>query len=115
MQGEAIAGAGPFTAEPFALSRREKTSAVVSWLPEPRVFVGREMPETALPNVAPIIQAIVGQRGWLAGHALPLYLSGVGLRKVRSFDDAAAGAPRLVVAWEHSTDTGVGVSIDAVL
>jgi hypothetical protein len=53
-----------------------------------RVFVDREMPETALPN---------GQRGWLAEHALPFYLSGVGLRKVCSFDDAAGGAPRLVV------------------
>jgi hypothetical protein len=73
------------------------------------------MPETALPNVASIIQAIVGQPRWLAGHALPLYLSGILLRKVRLFDDAAAGAPRLVVACERSTDARVGVSIDAML
>jgi hypothetical protein len=114
IEGEATADAGPFTTEPFALSRRETTSATVSWLPEPWVFVDREMPESASPNLAPIIQAIVGQREWSAGHALALYLRGVGLRKARSFDDAVAGAPRLVVAWEHPTDAGIGVTVDAL-
>jgi hypothetical protein len=114
IQGEASADAGPFTAEPFALSRREKNPTEVSWLAEPWVFADREMPETASPDVAPIIQAIVDGRGWSAEHALALYLGGVGVRKARSCDDASAAAPRLVLAWEHPTDTGVGVSVDAV-
>jgi hypothetical protein len=60
------------------------------------------MSESASPNVSPIIQAIVAQRGWVAGHALALYLSGVGLQGA-FVDDAAGGAPRLVVASEHAT------------
>jgi hypothetical protein len=60
------------------------------------------MPKPASPNVAPVDQAIMGQQVLVAGHALALHLSSVGLQGA-FIDEAAGDAPRLVVASEHAT------------
>ena len=57
-----------------------------------------------LEQIAPILQAVIGQTGWTSGNAVSLVLRGTGgawARKfIRGFEGGAATAPRLVVTYQ---------------
>ncbi len=57
-----------------------------------------------LEQIAPLLQAAVGQAGWQSGNAVSVVLRGTGAawaRKfIRAFEGGAASAPRLVVTYQ---------------
>ena len=100
IRGEAADDAAAFTATSGSLTARlaSATAASVSWptLAAWTVGAGAQTPE-----LAGVIQEIVGRAGWRSGSALALYVTGSGHRTAVAFDGDAATAALLHV--EYST------------
>jgi hypothetical protein len=78
------------------LSSRARTTATVPWSSVPAWAQGGTYQS---PDLAPIIQEIVNQDGWVPGNALALLINGTGARIAHSYDGAAADAPRLWIEF----------------
>ncbi|MEZ4658355.1 MAG: metallophosphoesterase [Caldilineaceae bacterium] len=96
--GEKSANARPFDMAPFSLSSRPQTQHQVSWNIETQWETVGEAHRTS--DLAPIVQEIVRQPGWVSGNALAFFLSGTGNRSVVTYDMQPLAAPRLVVNFE---------------
>ncbi len=81
------------------ISSRPLTQASVAWMPPAWTSVGAAGPDQRTPNLASVLQEIVGQPGWQSGNALALIVSGTGERTAESHDGNASAAPLLHVAW----------------
>ena len=69
----------------FDLSNRVPTAASVTWQPEPSVAVHDEL---ITPDIANIVQEIIGVPGWAAGNPMSIlfsHVSGSGTRWVEAF------------------------------
>ncbi|MGH7964479.1 MAG: hypothetical protein ACRERD_22125, partial [Candidatus Binatia bacterium] len=99
IKGQAVDHASPFTTMIKNLSSRAKTTAAVSWSPEPWTVVGEAGLKQRTPDLAGIIQEVVSRPGWSNGNALALIITGTGLRTARSFNGDANGAPFLYVEY----------------
>jgi hypothetical protein len=83
---------------PYVISNRPKTAAAVPWEPDPWNAGGQKM--TA--NIAPIIQELIDQPGWIAGNAVEIIIGAdpskpgfTGVRCAESYEGSAAAAPLL--------------------
>jgi hypothetical protein len=80
------------------LSSRTRTSASVSWSPEPWEVAGERSARQRTPDLAALIQEVVDRPDWHEGNALVLLISGSGgERGAWSYDGAARSlehAPR---------------------
>ena len=100
IRGE-TAGAGPFGTGANDLSARPKTAAVVDW-PVPAWPVKSAAGEAQrTPELASVVQEIVDAPGWQSGHALALFVSGVGKRSAAAFE-GGTGAASLHLAFTTS-------------
>ncbi len=85
--------------EPYVISDRPKTEAKVQWEPDPWNAVGQRIQTV---NIAPIIQELIDQEGWVAGNAIEIIIGAdpskpafTGVRCAESYDGAAYNAPLL--------------------
>jgi hypothetical protein len=106
VRGEASDNAATFSRSKNGISQRPATAQTVQWGNVPAWKKGDAQ---WTPNLAPVVQEIVGRSGWAAGNALALVISGDGERTAVSFDGHAQGAPVLYV--EYSVD---GLAASAV-
>jgi hypothetical protein len=95
IQGEASPNATAFTTTSRNVSSRRRTNATVAWLPLPWLKVGAKGMDQRTPNLAPVIQEIVGQVSWESGNSLVIIIRGSGKRVAKAFEGDAAGAPLL--------------------
>jgi hypothetical protein len=84
---------------PYVISNRPKTAATVPWEPDPWNAGGQKI-QTA--NIAPIIQELIDQPGWIAGNAVEIIIGAdpskpafTGVRCAESYEGSAAAAPLL--------------------
>ncbi|MEZ4708271.1 MAG: metallophosphoesterase [Caldilineaceae bacterium] len=100
--GEKSANARPFEMAPFSLSSRPQTQHHAQWNIETQWETVGEAHATA--DLAPIVQEIVRQPGWVSGNALAFFFSGAGNRSVVAYDMQPLAAPRLVINFEAPAD-----------
>ncbi|HSF61103.1 MAG TPA: cadherin domain-containing protein, partial [Gaiellaceae bacterium] len=81
------------------ISSRPTTTASVGWPVSPWLGVGDALLAQRSPNLAPIVQEIVGRSGWTSGNSLVLLVTGSGTRVAESYNGANAAAPLLHVEW----------------
>jgi hypothetical protein len=105
IRGDARANALAFTNTARNVSSRPKTRKVVNWSPPSWPKVGAAGSAQATPNLAPIIQEIVSQPGWVSGNSMVIIVTGRGKRVAKAYEGNAAGAPLLHV--DYTTDTVV--------
>jgi PKD repeat protein len=63
--------------------------------------VGEAGPDQRTPNIALVIQEIVGRTGWSSGNALAIIITGSGERTAESYNGHPAGAPLLHVEYDE--------------
>ena len=81
------------------ISSRATTAASVAWAPAPWPTVGASGEAQRTPNVAALVQAVVGRAGWAQGNALAFQFTGTGMRKAVAFEGGASFAPLLHVEY----------------
>jgi hypothetical protein len=96
VRGEASDNAATFNRSRNGISQRPATAQSVQWS---NVGAWKHGDAQWTPNLAPIVQEIVGRSGWAAGNALALVISGDGERTAVAFDGHPAGAPVLYVEY----------------
>ena len=89
----------------LAVSVLALTAAAVVWTPAPWGSVGEAGADQRTPDLAPVIQEIVGRPGWSNGNALALIVTGSGRRTAEAFNGDAAGAPLLHVEFSIPSQT----------
>ncbi|MHC4432632.1 MAG: hypothetical protein ACYTBS_12405 [Planctomycetota bacterium] len=84
---------------PYVISDRPKTEAKVPWEPDPWEAGGQKIQTV---NIAPIIQELIDQEGWVAGNAVEIIIGAdpdkpafSGVRVAESYDGSPASAPLL--------------------
>ena len=70
----------------------------MAWSPPAWSVAGVAGVNQRTPNLAPVVQEIIDQPGWLTGNAVALTIAGTGVRTARSFD-FGSGAPLLHVEY----------------
>lgn len=99
IQGNAADHAPGFGAVDFDLSSRPRTSATVSWSPQPWSVLGAAGPEERCPDLKVVLQEIVSRPGWTPGNAIALIIRGTGHRTGESYEGDAPAAPLLHVEF----------------
>jgi hypothetical protein len=84
---------------PFVISNRPQTAAKVPWQPDPWDAGGQTIRTV---NIAPIIQELINQEGWVAGNAVEIIIGADpdkpafnGVRVSESYDGSPWAAPLL--------------------
>lgn len=110
-RGEATDNAASFGPGNGNLSGRTKTTASVTWNDAPAwEAVGQAQWS---PNLAPIVQEIVGRNGWQAGNNLAVFVTGQGTRTVRAYDGDPNAAPCLTIEYIDADGQLVRVAVAA--
>ncbi|MGY1620128.1 PKD domain-containing protein [Geodermatophilus sp. SYSU D00691] len=99
VRGEAAVNAAAFTTTARSISSRAGTAAAVTWTPASWPTAGARGGDQRTPDLAAVVQEIVGQGGWASGNALVLTVTGTGTRVAESYDGGAARAPVLHVEY----------------
>lgn len=94
--GHATNDAATFTSASGNISSRPTTSATATWQPTPWQTTNERHTS---PDLAPIINEIVGRPDWDQGNALALIISGTGERTAESWNGERSAAPRLHLTW----------------
>ena len=111
VQGQAADNSPTFSGSLYNVSARAKTTASVAWSPAAWTS-GAEEAAQRTPNLAPILQEVVGRSGWSSGNALTLIVTGSGRRAAFSYDGSQAAAPLLHI--EYSVTDGGGTTTPTV-
>ena len=97
VRGEAADNAPTYVATNSNLSNRALTSASVPWSPPAWNTVNARTSAQQTPDLAALVQAIVGRPGWVQGNALALQVTGTGRRTAEAFEGTFA--PLLHIEW----------------
>lgn len=100
IRGEANPNAAAFTAADRNVSSRLKTTNAVSWSPASWLTLGAVQ---QTPNLAPIIQEIIGQSGWVSGNSMVIILSGSGSRVAQAYETDPSKSPLLHIEYSVAT------------
>ncbi len=99
IQGQAADDAPAFSLFDADLSDRATTVAAVPWAPGPWDLIGEAGPAQETPDLAGLVQEIVGRPGWTSGGAMAFVITGAGRRTTVSCDADPSGAPLLHVEY----------------
>lgn len=99
IQAQSADDAPLFSSSSNNISARERTAAAIPWAVAPWTSVGQAGPDQRSPDIAPVIQEVVGRAGWSAGRALAVIITGTGERVAESFNGDPSGAPLLYVEY----------------
>ncbi len=83
------------------LSRRARTNETVTWDPDVWATPGAAGAEQRTPDLAPLLQELIDQPGWVRHNPVVLLITGTGTRTAKSFDGDPEGAALLRVLWEE--------------
>jgi hypothetical protein len=99
--GEASLNAGVFTTQKHNISLRPRTQSVITWSPPAWTTVGLMSTDQVTPNLAPIIQEIISQPGWMSGNSVVIIITGnTGKRVAEAFEGDPTGASLLHIEFE---------------
>ncbi len=98
VRGEKSNNAITYSSPAFNITSRPDTTASVAWSPPGWSVAGVAGINQRTPNLAPVVQEIIDQPGWLTGNAVAFTIAGTGVRTARSFD-FGSGAPLLHVEY----------------
>jgi hypothetical protein len=96
IRGQATDDAPTFTRDRNNIAQRPLTGQSVNWQ---NVGAWKFGEVQWSPNLAPLVQEIVGRGGWAQGNDLALVISGTGERAAIAFDGYAKAAPVLYVEY----------------
>ncbi|HSJ85625.1 MAG TPA: SdiA-regulated domain-containing protein, partial [Anaerolineales bacterium] len=103
IQGQASDNPITFASGSAKISLRPKTTAAVTWSPDPWLIVGQTGAAQRTPNLTAIIQEIVNRPGWAGGNSLAIIITGssTGHRVAKSYEATPVGtaAPLLHIEW----------------
>ena len=99
IRAEDADSAAAYTNTVNAVTSRATTAASVAWAPPDWTTVGQAGAAQRTPNLAALVQAVVGRTGWLAGNAIAFQIRGTGVRKASAFESGAARAPLLHIEY----------------
>lgn len=104
---------------------RAKTSRRVVWQPAPWTRVGAAGAAQRTPDLAGVLQEVIGRPGWRPGNSVVVTFAGsYGLRVAQAFDRSRSAAPRLVLEYDEGVksveqggaavifDTDLGIDVD---
>jgi VCBS repeat-containing protein len=103
IQGQNADQADTFSNLTRNISSRSRTTAAVSWSPNPWATVGAVGVDQRTPNIALVIQEIVNRTLWASGNSLAIIITGTGHRTAEAFDGDSPGAPLLHVEYRVPT------------
>jgi len=101
LKGQAADNAAAFTTASTNVSSRPRTGASVSWVPPAWTTIGQAGPGQRTPELAPVVQEIVGRPGWASNNALALIVTGTGHRTAKAFNGSSTEAPLLHVEYRN--------------
>ena len=104
VRAEAVDNAPTYTSATNNISNRATTTANVAWTPPDWTAVGEAGTSQRTPNLASLVQAVVGRAGWAQGNAVAMQFRGTGRRTAEAFEGGASFAPLLHV--EYTTGNG---------
>ena len=90
IKGEAADNPGTFTTTLGNISTRATTSAAVGWSVPIWTSVGASGQDQRTPNLATVVQQLVGRPGWANGNAIVLIITGTGKRVAYPFSSHPA-------------------------
>lgn len=100
IRGQALVNPPAFVAKAKNISTRAKTAALVPWAPLTWTVLGEVGAKQRTPDLAPIIQEVIGLPGWAAGGSVVLLITGKGKRVAEAWDGDKTKAPLLHIEWE---------------
>lgn len=104
IQGQASPNPSAFTSTRYNISSRPRTVNFVNWSPSAWTKVGEAGPAQATPNLAPIIQEIIGQQNWASGNSLVIIITGNPAKRVaEAYEGDRSGAPLLYIEYNVPT------------
>jgi chitodextrinase len=103
IRGEAADSAAPFSGS-GNVSGRPTTSGAVTWNPPDWTTVGEAGAAQRTPDLAALVEEIVGRPGWTQGNALAFVITGSGTRTAESYNGVAAAAPLLELVYLDEPD-----------
>lgn len=101
VQGQATDDPVSFSGSLYNVSARARTTASVAWSPAAWTL-GAAGSAQRTPNLASIIQEIVGRPGWSSGNALAFIVTGTGRRVALPYDGSQADAPLLRIEYKET-------------
>lgn len=108
--GEQTDDAAPFAPVDGSLTSRPLTGTMVEWAADPWNLPGAAAEAERTPDIAGILQEIVGRPGWIEGNAIAIYVTGEGTR-VAHAADSGLGTPVLHLGLDiHVPDTTIAES-----
>jgi acid phosphatase type 7 len=96
--GEASPDSARFQTALADIARRPRSGQAVTW-DVPAWKEGESGDAQRTPSVSAIVNENMLRPGWKGGGAMSFFFSGTGSRVARSFDNAPAEAPRLVIVF----------------
>jgi hypothetical protein len=115
IQGQAVDNAATFTTSASNVTSRPRTVASVNWAPGAWTAVGDAGAAQRTPNLASVIQEIVGRSGWVSGNSLVLIITGTGTRTAESFEGSQTAAPLLHVEYGGNQPPSVSAGTDQTI
>ncbi len=115
--GDAAGNSAPFALTQANISGRNATNASANWLPNSWLSLNAAGPDQRSPDIAAIVQEIVGIPGWTEGNAMSFIIQGSGLRTAIAFNKNPNLAARLIIEAEGTvTPPGpvVGIVINEI-
>lgn len=113
IEGEATANPVTFGFGSQKIGLRPRTSAAVTWSPPPWLTLGEALVDQRTPNLAPVVQEILGLPGWTSGNSMVFIISGSGERTAFAYEGDPASAPRLHIEYYVPASLGNYVWDDA--
>ncbi len=107
VQAQAADNPASFSGSLYNVSARTRTAALVAWSPAAWTL-GAAGAEQRTPNLAPVLQEVVGRSGWSSGNALALIVTGSGRRVAFPYDGSQPDAPLLHVEYSVTDGGGSG-------
>ena len=99
IEGEDSDDAATFTSANGNISLRPPTAAAVGWSPPDWTSVGAAGSGQQTPDIAAVIQDIVGRGTWASGNSMVIMVTGTGKRTAESYNGNAAAAPLLHIDY----------------
>lgn len=113
--GEAVSNSAALSGSAQDISSRAPTSHGVTWVPEASVNAHDDL---LTPNIASIVQEIVGIDGWSSGNSMGImmgHISGAGSRWVEAFsNNNGIDTPQLQVTYYSALGATTDVIVESV-
>ncbi len=108
-----------FSTSKFDMAGRSLLGASVNWNSVPAWnVVGQAGADQRTPNIASLVQEVIGATGWGPGNSAVFIITGSGHRAAKSYDGSTTGAPILHIEFQPPTaslDTGELLLLDSSL